>query len=437
MNLASDRGRHAAGASVAVSTSETEALARARVEQARMDILLDHPYFASAMLRMPMLGTADPECTSPLATDGRRIVFRHDMIAARPRPEVRLMLMHALAHTLLRHPERGAGRSWPEWTLACDMAVQALFESTGMVTPRAGAAVPPQDFGATAEAFYARLTDRDPFVQQALPRLAPPGDGIIPPEPPGDALSEERRSHGAFARAAGDADAPTALELEGLARAFASDAKELAVRCGRAPGDATSDIEAAQHATVPWRIKLARFLNDPVDRTWSMTRPNRKHLWRGLYLPGQAYAEGGRFVVAIDTSGSMSDAALGCVLGEIDAIRRSCASELTLLQFDASLHAKAEFTPWNDQDAAVGSTKLMRVHGRGGTDIRIPFEWAEKERTKGRRISALIVCTDGFGPLPKEAPEGIPVLFLLTPSHHAPSFGERIVLPPDLGRERR
>jgi predicted metal-dependent peptidase len=133
-------------------------------------------------------------------------------------------------------------------------------------------------------------------------------------------------------------------------------------------------------------------------------------------------------VLAIDTSGSMSDRDLGLVLGEVDAIRRSCACELTVLQFDADIHATAEFNRWSDTDDTIGSTKVMRVFGRGGTDLRLPFAWAEEQRRKGRRISALIVCTDGFGPLPQKAPSGLPVLFMLTPHHQAPGFGERVVL---------
>jgi len=185
---------------------------------------------------------------------------------------------------------------------------------------------------------------------------------------------------------------------------------------------------SGRKAQFRWNHLLARFMREPLDRDWSYMRPNRKHLWRGLYLPGPVEIEGGCFVLAIDTSGSMSDRQLSLVLGEIDAIRRSCACELTVLQFDATIHAKAEYSRTGDEDGGVGSTKVMRMFGRGGTDLRLPFTWAEKERRDGRRISALIVCTDGMGPLPERAPDGLPVLFLLTRRHWKPSFGEHLVL---------
>ncbi|MFM7051188.1 MAG: DUF2201 family putative metallopeptidase [Planctomycetota bacterium] len=434
MNLPRDREAHAPQAPVTVSVAETEALARARVEQARIDILLDHPYFATALLRMPMLGTADTAFAAPLATDGRRIVFRHDLIAALPRPRVRMLLMHALAHTLLRHPERGSGRSWAEWSLACDIAVQFVFESAGIVPMQPWSAGMESKRSASAERLYELLANGDRWKQDWLPGYEPPGDGLLAHEPQGDAPPEHRAFHASFLRASAAEEPLGALELDGLARAFATDVGKLVARAGRKPGEASCDIEAADRATLPWRTTLARFLNEPIGRTWSLARPNRKHLWRGLYLPGAVDIEGGRFVIAIDTSGSMSAEDLGCVLAEIDAIRRTCSCEVTVLQFDATLHAKAEFTQWGDRDESVGSTRIMRFWGRGGTDIRIPFAWVEDERRNGRRVSALIVCTDGFGPLPEQAPAGLPVLFLLTPIHQAPDFGEQIVLPKGIAK---
>jgi predicted metal-dependent peptidase len=77
----------------------------------------------------------------------------------------------------------------------------------------------------------------------------------------------------------------------------------------------------------------------------------------------------------------------------------------------------------------MGSTQVMRMCGRGGTDLRLPFTWTEKAMQRNERISALVVCTDGFGPLPADAPDGLPVLFMLTPHHAAPSFGRHLVLP--------
>ncbi len=422
------------------SMEEIEEIARSRMERARVDILLDHPYFATALLVIPMRGTFDEAITHAVLTDGTRIAYRHDLVAALERPQVRMLILHALAHVLLRHPERGGARDWNAWTTACDIAVDILFEGLGLLRHHEIAHL--RSFqNLSAEAIYEKLASTGESATGAPPPRSH-GDGM---QRPTEETAEGGRprfaathadehwgEHGAFERAMAGVDHPTKLQLEGLQRDFRREIEiaRSGTACGSQAGGASSEIDAAHREQVRWQQVLARFMRDTIDHEWSFSRPNRKHLWRGIYLPGPVEVNGGRFVVAIDTSGSMSDCDLALVLGEIDAIRRTCASELTVLQFDALIHATAEFTRWSDQDEAVGSTKVMRVYGRGGTDLRLPFTWAEEERRKGRSISALIVCTDGYGPLPMEAPAGLPVLFLMTPRHASPQFGEKLVLKP-------
>ena len=411
---------------------EIEKIARSRVEGARIDILLDHPYFATALLAIPMRGTFDEAIAHAVLTDGTRIAYRHDLVAALERPKVRMLIMHALTHILLRHPERGGSREWRAWTMACDIAVDLLFADLGLLRKHEIEHLCAFK-NLSAEAIYERLT-----ANTVSPPPQVHADGMQP------APEDDQQRHGdsscsgqgdarsAFERATDDVERPTSMQLESLRRDFAQDVeRERKVSAvGSAAGNGSSEIDAANREQVCWQQVLARFMRDTIHQDWSFSRPNRKHLWRGIYLPGPMEIAGGRFVIAIDTSGSMSDHDLALVLGEIDAIRRTCACELTVLQFDATIQKTAEFSRWSDADVKIGSTKVMRFYGRGGTDLRLPFTWADEERRNGRSISALIVCTDGFGPLPTDAPVGLPVLFLLTPHHTAPKFGEKLVLKP-------
>ena len=424
MTLASTRIARALGEEDAPAPAEeVEAIARGRIEHARVDLLLDHPYFAAALLAIPMRGTSEPSIPQALVTDGRRIVYRYDLVAALERPKIRLLMMHALSHVLLEHPQRGLHREWTLWTTACDIAVELLFAQLGIERSIDRGRLKRFD-GLSAEGIYAVIQREG---ERSIPSGPPAEDGLLAPEEQeGQQQTSERE---AFERAMAGAEPPTPMQFEGVQRDFRDAATERSASLvGDRPGSGNAEIDAAAKAQFRWKHLLARFMREPLDRDWSYMRPNRKHLWRGLYLPGPVEIEGGCFVLAIDTSGSMSDRQLSLVLGEIDAIRRSCACELTVLQFDATIHAKAEYSRTGDEDGGVGSTKVMRMFGRGGTDLRLPFNWAAKERRDGRRISALIVCTDGYGPLPDEAPAGLPVLFLLTRRHWKPSFGEHLVL---------
>jgi predicted metal-dependent peptidase len=423
---------------------EIAEIARSRVERARIDILLEHPYFAAALLAIPLRGTSEAAIAQALVTDGSRIVYRYDLVAALERPKVRRLIMHALAHVLLRHPDRGGSRDWSLWTVACDVAVELLFDQLGMKSDEnvRKLRIFADD---SAERIYERLHEEAEAARSAprfppLPRPACSDDGMLPgardrsdtealDDMSRSRLEDDSRAREEIDRATAGAEAPSGTELKHLSHEFLRDIEGKPKRRGRAgPGSGKAELDAAAREQVCWRRVLARFMLEPIDREWSFARPNRKHIWRGLYLPGPIDVEGGRFVVAIDTSGSMSDEILRVMLGEIDAIRRLCACELTVLQFDAAIHATAEFSASCAEDARIGSTKVMRVFGRGGTDLRLPFRWAEEELRNGRRISALIVCTDGYGPLPQGTPRGLPVLFLLPEAHAAPEFGEKLVV---------
>lgn len=424
---------HAPKRDTYAESAELEAIGRTRMEQARVDLLLDHPYFAAAVLALPMRGTSEPEIAKAVVTDGRRIVYRFDLVAALERPVVRLLIMHALLHVVLRHPERAGSRRWSQWTEACDIAVELLLAKLGVRRPDEVKGVEALA-DLSAEAIYDRIEqgaaagfDSAQEAQDGL--LPPPGCVAESNSPDGGDGAGATSERDAFERALLGTEVPSTMMLETVRREFTAVASQQVVaRAGNSPGSGCSEIEAAAEEQVSWRDVLARFMREPIDRSWSLGRPNRKHLWRGLYLPGPMDVDGGRFVVAIDTSGSMSDGELGLVLTEIDAIRRNCACELTVLQFDAGLHATAEFSSWSEEDECVGSTKVMRVHGRGGTDLRLPFAWVAEERERGRPVSALIICTDGDGPLPDHPPEEYPVLFLLTPLHVEVPFGESVVL---------
>ena len=71
--------------------------------------------------------------------------------------------------------------------------------------------------------------------------------------------------------------------------------------------------------------------------------PNKKHLWRGIYLPSLGVPGPDHIVVAIDTSGSMSDRILSEILGEVDRLRSISQCSMTLIQCDAKIQKVEHF----------------------------------------------------------------------------------------------
>lgn len=414
-------GRLAEGAEPErVECAELERIAAERMTKSRMQVLLDHPHFASALLSVPMRASSSAELAAAIATDGRRIVYRSDAIASRSTPEVALLVQHVLLHVVLAHPVRGRGRQWGAWELACDHAVNAMLRN-------AGVALPP---GWPWKAAYERMSAEAIYESLVASNEKVPGHGVqeegtggaagdamfVPaagPEPVSTGSGSDERD--AFERAAAGMPRLSDVELGQLGAEFAATVRRRG--WGSRPGGAIDEIDAATHEQIDWRRVLARFVRHGHERSTSTLRPNRRHLWRGIWLPGVESQGTGRIAVAVDTSGSMDRASLGRMLAEIDAIRRCGADELSVMQFDAAIQGVAEFSPWQEADVTFGTPSRMTLLGRGGTDLRLPFDWAARERAAGRPPTALVICTDGRGPVPAASPAWLPVLFVLTEDH--------------------
>jgi len=136
-------------------------------------------------------------------------------------------------------------------------------------------------------------------------------------------------------------DFPTADERRRLRIALATSMQSALP--GHVAGRLQQEATAATNRRVPWQALLARFVSGLRRGDYRLFPPNRKHIWRGLYLPSTGVPGPEHLVAVIDTSGSMSDAALATVLGEIDQLRTVTECRLTVLQADAVVQQVEEY----------------------------------------------------------------------------------------------
>jgi predicted metal-dependent peptidase len=178
------------------------------------------------------------------------------------------------------------------------------------------------------------------------------------------------------------------------------------------------EIERATKPRIPWQHLLARFFSD-LRRSDYRTIPfNKKHLWRGIYLPSCGVPGPDHIVLAIDTSGSVSGRELGMFVAELDQLRALTDCRLTLLHCDAAV-AKAEESSGREQTVlpAVGGKRWLG--GGGGTSFVPAFDWVAQRLRRGEAApDAFIYCTDGYGTFPPRAPN-YPVVWVATPRTRA------------------
>jgi len=126
-------------------------------------------------------------------------------------------------------------------------------------------------------------------------------------------------------------------------------------------------------------------------------------------------------IVAVDSSGSITDPELEAFLAEALQLTKLCNVHLVVC--DAELHEI--YNPLTKKTA-----KGIKISGRGGTDFRPVFEYAEKIKRKAP-FSGVIFLTDGYGTFPEKT--SIRTLWVLTKDSDVKvPFGKSIQLPENI-----
>ena len=171
-------------------------------------------------------------------------------------------------------------------------------------------------------------------------------------------------------------------------------------------------LEAAQAAKVDWRQLLRWAWSDATPSDYSWTRPNRRHVWSGLYLPGITSEGVGEIVIAVDCSGLVSSRQLGLFEAEVRSILEGQRPPLVhVLDFDAAVQKVETYQ--------AGQPVSLSPVGGGGTDFRPCFDWL---RDRSVVPQTLVFLTDLCGTFPSEAPP-YPVIWASTEARRVP-FGE-------------
>lgn len=159
---------------------------------------------------------------------------------------------------------------------------------------------------------------------------------------------------------------------------------------GTIPGELLSIFEKINTVEPPkfdWRGYLRRFAGGSI-KTYTK-KQRRKYNKRYEDNPGLKIKMKKHILVAIDTSGSVSDKELLEFMQEIHHIHRTGA-DVTIAQADTAIKNIAPYNPKSD----------YKIYGRGGTDFQPIIDYYNSNT---RKYSSLIYLTDGEAP----APEGV------------------------------
>ncbi len=168
---------------------------------------------------------------------------------------------------------------------------------------------------------------------------------------------------------------------------------------GSLPGGLRAHLEAFEKSRMPvvnWR-RLLRIFTESSSRTFirsTLKRPSKRY---GT-TPGIKVKKRQKLLVAVDTSGSITEEELADFFAELYHIWKQGA-EILVVECDmaiAATYAYRGFAP-------------TEIHGRGGTSFDPPIEFANETY----HPDALIYFTDGFAQATKFRPR-MPILWMLS-----------------------
>lgn len=397
---------------------EFEALQRLKreaqdaLESIRAGFLLRRPFLAMIAMRLDLIAVVDDRLRTA-ATNGRVIYFDARFFFDCSEEKRLFVFAHEVWHCALGHMSRAAGRLPNIWNIAVDHEVNCLLHQDGFSRPDDAVYFEEYD-GVNAESVYDYLVrsgaDLPSGFDVHLPLAGLPGDGGADGYGTDDRTFLIDADFRPFDAPPSEAQA-TRMRLEA--------AREAKKRHGTLPGMVAVELDQVERSRTDWRPILSRFVKNATMTRLNWSRPQRRHVHAGLFLPSRR-RELMRVAIAIDISGSVFNVAPAFIGEAMGILSQSSVTGIDLMLFDTAIRTRANLTSPDDLPAI-----LKDCQGGGGTDFGPLFAESLFDQT----VAALIVLTDGFGPAPDKAPQ-IPTLWALTPHGEKPApWGETITLP--------
>lgn len=334
-----------------------------KVSKAKALLILDHPFFGTAVSRRP-IQYGDEVPTAGMSATGQ-IMLNPEWVEPLTVKEIMFLLAHEAMHYMLSHALRRQHRDHKAWNVACDKVINDT-----LIDAKVGTFI---DGGVTLE--NARFGASEQFYDESDDDMGSGGIG----EDVGDIVDENGQP----------LDDATIQQLQAQAKIEAIQNAKLAKQTGKLPESIERIVEEMVNVVTPWHEKLERYMSAKVRDGYSWNRPNRRFVGQGMYLPGYDYIPRmGEVVIAVDTSGSLNSKELALFQGHINRIVDTCTPEkITVLYCDYAIGGTTKYTP---DDLPI----ILKPVGGGGTSFKPVFKWLD---SYDGEVECLIYFTDGWG----------------------------------------
>jgi len=399
-----------------------------RLTKARTSLLLEHPFFGALLFR---LNLKESRRVHTMATDGVSLFYNPASTAELSTAELVGVLAHEVLHPALQHHTRRGDRDSKIWNMACDYAINPLLIDAGLTLP-SDILLDNRFRAMSAEQIYQMLAqESDGDSQRTNDSANSSGAGPQTGNTLGNAQPQEDQDVHSPVTAGGFGqvlDAPNPeqpgapatpdqlREQEREWRIAVQQAHTSSKMAGKCPLGMDRALEDSEQASVNWKEALRRSYSETLAMDYTWSRPNRRFIGSGLYLPGVRKEGVGELAIAVDCSGSICNRTLSLFSAEISSlIEENHPERVYVLYFDAAVQRTEVYD--------FGQPVTLTPKGGGGTEFAPVFEYLAEHHIAPHSV---VFLTDLCGSFPNEEPP-YPVIWASTERRDAP-FGSVVYM---------
>lgn len=407
-----------------------------KISQARIKLLFGQPFFGNLTMHLKLIDATDSGWCPTAAVDGRNIYYNREFFGELDVDEIQFVLCHEVLHVAFDHFGRRSHRDPEWWNMSNDFVINGTLiqdkigkmptkrvtddnvkDEKGQSAQRVGL-YDPKYVGWSSEAVYDDLEKRKVKKEMTL-------DVHIDMGKDGKDGKGKKSGGGVPIDVSEDELKKLREEIKGKVLQAANAA------AGKMPASLQRLIDDLVEPKISWRDLLQQNIQSCISDDFTWMRPNRKHMYGGIFLPVLDKDETIDIAIAIDMSGSISDAMAKDFMSEIHGIM-GCYNDFTIsiVCFDTQAYNFKKFTKDNVDDLLN-----YKPVGGGGTDFMAFWDYWSNNQIEPKKA---VVFTDGY-PFGTWGPENYcDTLWIITEGHKTrvkPPFGSYAYYDTDSGVE--
>lgn len=382
--------------------------------QARVRMLMRHPFFGQLALRLKLVEASDWCPTA--AVDGRNFFYNSDFVNSLDPDEVVFLVGHEIGHCIFEHFLRREDRQPKLWNMAGDYVINYILkrERIGAVITKVQILLDPK---------YADWVTEDVYDDILKSGMAPKETLDVHLDLGGEGQDGKTGSQGDGDKDGKGKGKPSPLSSEERKK-LQDELKEAMIQAaqgagaGNVPTEIQRMINTLTEPKMNWRQFIRTSIESNIKNDFTFQRPNRKGWHTGAILPGMERDQMIDIALGIDTSGSIDQRMLTDFVSEVAGIMEQFSEyRIRIWQFDTAVYSFDEFTHDDGRDM-----RDYEITGGGGTEFTVNWEFMKDQ---GIEPDQFIMFTDGMPWGSWGDPEYCDTMFLI----HTRFGGRDIVAP--------